>query len=64
MRLAARAEGLILDPVYTGKALAAMRSHIREGRVAAGDSVIFVHTGGTPLTFLQYMGRQIVGGKQ
>jgi len=61
MRLAARSEGLLLDPVYTGKALAAMIGHVREGRIAAGDSAVFVHTGGTPLTFLYQLGPQIAG---
>lgn len=47
---AARA-GVILDPVYTGKAAAGMIAWIREGRVPAGSHVIFVHTGGHPALF-------------
>jgi len=50
-RLFARTEGVILDPVYTGKAAAGMIAHIREGRYARDDTLVFVHTGGTPAVF-------------
>lgn len=50
-RLFARTEGIVLDPVYTGKAAAGMIAHIRAGRFGAGDAVVFVHTGGTPAIF-------------
>ena len=43
--------GVILDPVYTGKAAAAMIAWIREGKVPADSRVIFVHTGGHPAHF-------------
>jgi 1-aminocyclopropane-1-carboxylate deaminase/D-cysteine desulfhydrase-like pyridoxal-dependent ACC family enzyme len=56
MSLAARAEGLVLDPYYTGKALAALIAHIRDGAVSREQSVVFVHTGGTPLVFLHELG--------
>jgi L-cysteate sulfo-lyase len=46
--LAAAQEGLLLDPVYSGKAFGGMLADIRNGRYAAGDSVLFVMTGGTP----------------
>jgi 1-aminocyclopropane-1-carboxylate deaminase/D-cysteine desulfhydrase-like pyridoxal-dependent ACC family enzyme len=49
--LAARCEGLVLDPVYTGKAMAALVSAVREGRFAAGENVLFWHTGGAPALF-------------
>ncbi len=49
--LAARTEALILDPVYTGKAFGAMVRHIREGQWRPGQTVVFVHTGGTPALF-------------
>ena len=49
--LAARTEALILDPVYTGKAFGAMLQHIREGHWKPGQTVVFVHTGGTPALF-------------
>ena len=51
VQIFARAEGIILDPVYTGKAAAGMIAHIREGRIGAGETVVFVHTGGTPAVF-------------
>jgi 1-aminocyclopropane-1-carboxylate deaminase/D-cysteine desulfhydrase-like pyridoxal-dependent ACC family enzyme len=50
-KLFARSEGIILDPVYTGKAAAGMIAHIREGRFAKDDVVVFVHTGGQPAIF-------------
>ena len=51
IRLAARTEGLILDPVYTGKAMAGLIDHARAGRLGADDVVVFIHTGGTPALF-------------
>jgi D-cysteine desulfhydrase/L-cysteate sulfo-lyase len=50
-QLFARMEGIVLDPVYTGKAAAGMIAHIRAGRFTPDDSVVFVHTGGTPAIF-------------
>jgi L-cysteate sulfo-lyase len=51
MRTAARTEGLILDPVYTGKALAGLAAAINEGAVRPGERTVFVHTGGLPGLF-------------
>jgi len=51
INLAARTEGLILDPVYTGKALAGAIDHIRRGVFTPGDKLLFIHTGGTPALF-------------
>ena len=51
VRLFAVTEGIVLDPVYTGKAAAGMIADIRTGRFSARDTVIFVHTGGTPAIF-------------
>jgi D-cysteine desulfhydrase/L-cysteate sulfo-lyase len=51
VRLFARTEGVILDPIYTGKAAAGMISHIRAGRYGKDDTLVFVHTGGTPAIF-------------
>lgn len=48
VHLAARTEALLLDPVYTGKAMAGLIAHARDG--LAGD-VLFLHTGGTPALF-------------
>jgi D-cysteine desulfhydrase len=46
VRDVARAEGLILDPVYTGKAFFGMTQHLAAQRGAFGPRVVFVHTGG------------------
>ena len=51
IRAAARTEGLILDPVYTGKAMAGLIGWIREGRFTERQSVLFWHTGGAPALF-------------
>jgi L-cysteate sulfo-lyase len=51
VKLFACTEGVILDPIYTGKAAAGMIAHIREGRYRKGDTLVFVHTGGTPAIF-------------
>ena len=51
IRLAARTEALVLDPVYTGKALAGLMDHVRRGEVRANDTVVFIHTGGLPNLF-------------
>jgi L-cysteate sulfo-lyase len=51
LRLAARREGLLLDPVYTGKAMAGLIGLARGGRFTAGDTVVFLHTGGLPGLF-------------
>jgi len=49
--LLARTEGILVDPVYSGKALAGLIDHIRSGRLTAEQNVVFVHTGGTPALF-------------
>ena len=51
LRLFAECEGILIDPVYTAKAAAGMIAHIRGGRFTRDESVIFVHTGGTPALF-------------
>ena len=51
MRIAARTEGLILDPIYTAKAMAGLIDHARRGLVNADSTVVFVHTGGLPALF-------------
>jgi 1-aminocyclopropane-1-carboxylate deaminase/D-cysteine desulfhydrase-like pyridoxal-dependent ACC family enzyme len=49
--LLARTEGILLDPVYTAKAMAALIHDIRSHRIKPGETAIFVHTGGTPAVF-------------
>ncbi len=51
MRLVARTEGILLDPVYTGKAMAALVDHVRQGRLTRENTVVFMHTGGLPALF-------------
>jgi D-cysteine desulfhydrase len=51
VRLFARLEGILLDPVYTGKAAAGLIDLVRQGRFAAGENVLFVHTGGSPALY-------------
>jgi D-cysteine desulfhydrase/L-cysteate sulfo-lyase len=51
VRLFAATEGVVLDPIYTGKAAAGMIAHIRAGRYSKDDVLVFVHTGGTPAVF-------------
>ncbi len=47
----ARTEGLLLDPVYTGKAMAGFLDLVQNGPLAEGRDVVFVHTGGAPALF-------------
>ena len=49
--MAARLEALLLDPVYTGKAMAGLIAHVRSGRIPAASRVLFLHTGGLPAIF-------------
>jgi len=51
LKLAARTEGLILDPVYTGKVLAGLIDQLRKGAYAKEANVLFIHTGGQPALF-------------
>jgi L-cysteate sulfo-lyase len=41
----ARAEGVFVGPVYTGKGFAGLLSHLREGRIPAGSNIAFIHSG-------------------
>ncbi|MBM08774.1 MAG: cysteine desulfhydrase [Magnetovibrio sp.] len=51
IHLAAQTEGLILDPVYTGKVMAGLIGMVRRGDFNKRDKVLFVHTGGAPALF-------------
>jgi len=53
LTLVARTEGVMLDPVYTAKAMAGMIDHIRSGAIDPRDTVVFLHTGGSPGLFGQ-----------
>jgi D-cysteine desulfhydrase len=49
--LSARKEGLVLDPVYTGKAMAGLIGLAREGAIDPDRTTVFLHTGGSPALF-------------
>ena len=51
VRLLARLEGVLLDPVYTGKAMAGLIGLVRRGEFRKGQKVLFVHTGGSPALY-------------
>lgn len=51
VRLVAELEGILLDPVYTGKAMAALIAHIRAGRYTDDQNIVFLHTGGAVALF-------------
>lgn len=51
VRLLAGHEGVLLDPVYTGKAMAGLIGQVREGRWTKGQNILFVHTGGSPALY-------------
>ncbi|MBI2825161.1 MAG: D-cysteine desulfhydrase family protein [Planctomycetia bacterium] len=51
VRLTARLEGVLLDPVYTGKAMSGLIDLVRRGELTSRDTVVFWHTGGTPALF-------------
>ncbi len=51
LQMVAMSEGLLLDPVYTGKAFAALLDLLRRGYFKPGENVVFLHTGGAPGTF-------------
>ena len=51
VHLVARSEGILLDPVYSGKAMAGLLDLIRRGHFEPTQNVLFIHTGGTPALF-------------
>jgi L-cysteate sulfo-lyase len=51
LRLLASTEGVLLDPVYTGKAMTALLDLVGRGVFTSGQNVLFIHTGGTPALF-------------
>ena len=48
IRLAARLEGMITDPVYEGKSMAGMIDLVRNGSIPPGSTVLYAHLGGQP----------------
>lgn len=51
IRRLARKEGILLDPVYTGKAMACLMDHLQSGALNEASAVAFLHTGGSPALF-------------
>jgi L-cysteate sulfo-lyase len=51
IKLGARLEGLVLDPVYSGKGLAGLIALIQGGRWTKDQDIVFIHTGGAPSLF-------------
>ncbi len=51
IRLAARCEGLAVDPVYSGKGMAGLIGLARQGQFRVGEAVVWIHTGGAPGMF-------------
>ena len=51
VRMFASLEGVLLDPVYTGKAAAGLIGLVREGVLKKGERVMFLHTGGSPALY-------------
>jgi D-cysteine desulfhydrase family pyridoxal phosphate-dependent enzyme len=51
IELFGRLEGILVDPVYTGRAAAGLIDLIRKGEIESGERVLFWHTGGTPALF-------------
>lgn len=52
VRLLARTEGILLDPVYTGKAMAGLIDLVRKGYFERDSNILFVHTGGSPALYV------------
>lgn len=54
IKMLAKSEGLLVDPVYSGKALAGLIDHVRTGKVPQGSTVVFWHTGGATALFAEH----------
>jgi len=52
VKLLAREEGILLDPVYTGKAMAGLIDLVGQGYFSKDDHVLFLHTGGSPALYV------------
>ena len=51
VELVGRTEGVALDPMYTGKAMAALIDYVSSGSVDPDTAIVFIHTGGLPMLF-------------
>jgi len=63
LKLVAETEGIILDPVYTSKAMAGLIDHIRQKRISENEIVVFLHTGGMPALFAYAEDLQLGAGE-
>jgi D-cysteine desulfhydrase family pyridoxal phosphate-dependent enzyme len=61
IRVTARLEGVLLDPVYTAKAMAGLIGWIREDRLGQAETVVFWHTGGAVALFAEDYGSWLLG---
>jgi D-cysteine desulfhydrase len=52
VRMLARLEGILMDPVYTGKAMAGLIDLVRKGYFKKDENILFVHTGGSPALYV------------
>jgi len=64
--LLARTEGILLDPVYTGKAMAGLIDLVRKGHFGREEKILFLHTGGSPALYVyqEYLLRTVSGEPQ
>lgn len=51
MNTLSRTQAILLDPVYTAKTMAGLIGHVRSGELGTDDTVVFLHSGGTPALF-------------
>jgi len=51
VKLLARTEGILVDPVYTGKAMAGLIDLVRNGYFKKSEKILFLHTGGSPALY-------------
>lgn len=58
IKLLAKKEGILVDPVYSGKAFSALLDHVKTGKIEQGSKVVFVHTGGATVFFAE---KEILG---
>lgn len=58
IKMLAKKEGLLIDPVYTGKAFAGLIHDVRTGKIEKGKNVVFLHTGGATALFAE---KEILG---
>ncbi|MGJ6961015.1 D-cysteine desulfhydrase family protein [Streptosporangium sp. G11] len=63
IHLAARTEGIVLDPTYTGRAMAGLVAAVKDGTIRPGETTVFLHSGGLPGLFGHPAARQRLGSE-